>query len=97
MKKGNTSSDNRSVPYIRRNKIRHSLIPYIQSKSIKNIHISDINPLSLPSHSFYVENLTEKIREEEILESPLVKSIKRSKLLFEESLAVDDHYSDSLV
>ena len=53
LKKGNTYSDNRPVPYIQRSKIRHSLIPYIQSKSIKNIHISDINPLS-PSISFFL-------------------------------------------
>ena len=61
--------------------------------NIKDHDILDLNP------SCFLENLTEARikREQEILQSPLVRSIKRSKLLFDDSLTVDDHYSDSLV
>lgn len=47
---------------------------------------------------FINENsVEEKIkREEEILYSPLVKSIKKSKILLSKSFNFDDHYSDTL-
>ena len=98
MKKREVSSDNRMVPSIRRNEIsRSSLKSYKRSKSSKNRNISEINLLPLIFGYFEDENIEEKIkREQEILQSPLVRSIKISKLLFDESLTVDDHYSDSL-
>lgn len=99
MKKRKNSSDNRLLPSIRRNEIsRSSLNSYKGNKSNNNMNISRINSLFSSLCYFINENsVEEKIkREEEILYSPLVKSIKKSKILLSKSFNFDDHYSDTL-
>jgi hypothetical protein len=99
VKKIEGSSDNRLVPSIRR---RNSNCNSITNsyKLCKSTQINQ-NPgkktLSFTNHLEIDKNTNSERREQEILQSPLVTSLKQSKLLFEESLTVDDHYSDSLV